>query len=187
MTLPVTESLLHRLGWDDGWEAAFAEHRAAGLIPARVAIQHRGAYDLMHEQGEQRASAANRLVREEYEDLITWARDDVQEEAVALERVSNELAARGILRSGEYGFQLRRVRDEFARRWRDRCRGSVRNIAELRESEGPAARAWRRLRTELWPLNPYDEELHRLTAAWEDDELRAEAVRREVERVTPST
>jgi ribosome biogenesis GTPase len=65
LTLPVTESLLHRLGWDDGWEAAFAEHRAAGLVPARVAIQHRGAYDLMHEHGEQRASAENRLVREE--------------------------------------------------------------------------------------------------------------------------
>ena len=64
MTLPSTETLLHRLGWDDGFEAAFAGHRAAGLAPARVAIQHRGAYDLMHEQGEQRASAANRLVRE---------------------------------------------------------------------------------------------------------------------------
>ena len=65
MTFPVTDSLLHRLGWDDGWEATFAEHRAAGLVPARVAIQHRGAYDLIHEEGEQRASAANRLVREE--------------------------------------------------------------------------------------------------------------------------
>ena len=65
MTLPVTESLLQRLGWDDGWEAAFAEHGANGLVPARVAVQHRGAYDLMHEHGEQRASAANRLVREE--------------------------------------------------------------------------------------------------------------------------
>lgn len=64
MTLPVTESLLQRLGWDDGWEAAFAEHSAAGLVPARVAVQHRGAYDLIHENGEQRASAANRLVRE---------------------------------------------------------------------------------------------------------------------------
>ena len=64
MTLPVTEPLLQRLGWDDGWEAAFAE-RAAGLVPARVAIQHRGAYDLIHGDGEQRASAANRLVREE--------------------------------------------------------------------------------------------------------------------------
>jgi ribosome biogenesis GTPase len=65
LTLPVTDSLLHRLGWDDGWEAAFAEHRAAGLQPARVAIQHRGAYDLLVENGELRASAANRLVREE--------------------------------------------------------------------------------------------------------------------------
>ena len=65
MTLPVTESLLQKLGWDDGWEAAFAEHRAAGLEPARVAVQHRGAYDLLAEQGELRASAANRLVREE--------------------------------------------------------------------------------------------------------------------------
>ena len=65
MTLPLTDSLLHRLGWDDGWEAAFAEHRAAGLEPARVAVQHRGAYDLVGEIGELSASAANRLVREE--------------------------------------------------------------------------------------------------------------------------
>ncbi|HEY5294869.1 MAG TPA: ribosome small subunit-dependent GTPase A [Gaiellaceae bacterium] len=65
MTLPVTDSLLHRLGWDDGWEAAFAEHRAAGLEPARVAIQHRGAYDLLGDIGELRASAANRFVRDD--------------------------------------------------------------------------------------------------------------------------
>ena len=65
MTLPVTDSLLHRLGWDDGWEAAFAEYRAVGLEPARVAIQHRGAYDLLGEVGELRASAANRLVRDD--------------------------------------------------------------------------------------------------------------------------
>ena len=65
MTLPVTDSFLHRLGWDDGWDAAFAEHRAAGLSPARVAVQHRGAYDLATEDGELRASAANRLVRDD--------------------------------------------------------------------------------------------------------------------------
>ncbi len=63
MTLPVTETLLQRLGWDDGWEAAFADHRAAGLAPARVAIQHRGAYDLLGEGGDLRASAATRLVK----------------------------------------------------------------------------------------------------------------------------
>ena len=63
MTLPSTETLLHKLGWDDGWEASFADHRAAGLVPARVAIQHRGAYDLIAEMGEMRASATTRLFK----------------------------------------------------------------------------------------------------------------------------
>ncbi|MGN6798883.1 MAG: ribosome small subunit-dependent GTPase A [Gaiellaceae bacterium] len=63
MTLPSTETLLHKLGWDDGWEASFADHRAAGLAPARVAIQHRGAYDLIAEAGEVRASATTRLFK----------------------------------------------------------------------------------------------------------------------------
>lgn len=65
MTLPFTESLLHRLGWDDGWHAAFEEHRAAGLAPARVAAQHRGAYDLLGEAGQMRAPAAAHLARNE--------------------------------------------------------------------------------------------------------------------------
>lgn len=65
MTLPFTESLLHRLGWDDGWNAAFAEHRAAGLAPARVAAQHRGAYDLLADAGELRMAAAAHLARNE--------------------------------------------------------------------------------------------------------------------------
>jgi len=63
LTLPITDSPLHPLGWDDGWEAAFAEHRAAGLAPARVAIQHRGAYDLATEHGELRATATTRLFK----------------------------------------------------------------------------------------------------------------------------
>ncbi|HZT91404.1 MAG TPA: ribosome small subunit-dependent GTPase A [Gaiellaceae bacterium] len=57
------DSPLYRLGWDDGWEAAFSEHRAAGLAPARVAVQHRGAYEVLAEVGELRVAAANRLVR----------------------------------------------------------------------------------------------------------------------------
>jgi ribosome biogenesis GTPase len=65
LNLPLTDSPLERLGWDDGWEAAFAEHRAAGLIPARVAVQHRGAYDLAHGQDPVRAAAAARLARED--------------------------------------------------------------------------------------------------------------------------
>ena len=64
MTLPPTAGLLHSLGWDDGWEAAFEVHRAAGLTPARVAVQHRGAYDLIGDGGEVRTSAVVRLARE---------------------------------------------------------------------------------------------------------------------------
>jgi ribosome biogenesis GTPase / thiamine phosphate phosphatase len=64
LTLPVTETVLQQLGWDDGWEAAFEPHRAAGLAPARVGIQHRGAYDLFTEEGELRVPAAQRLVRD---------------------------------------------------------------------------------------------------------------------------
>jgi ribosome biogenesis GTPase len=64
LTLPVTETLLQRVGWDDGWEAAFEPYRADGLAPARVAVQHRGAYDLLTEEGEVRAPAAPRLARD---------------------------------------------------------------------------------------------------------------------------
>ena len=35
------------LGWDDGWAAAFAMHAAAGLVPARVVAEHRGAYEVL--------------------------------------------------------------------------------------------------------------------------------------------
>jgi ribosome biogenesis GTPase len=46
---------LATLGWDDDWAAAFAPHRAAGLEPGRVAVQHRGAYDVLTSGGEIRA------------------------------------------------------------------------------------------------------------------------------------
>jgi ribosome biogenesis GTPase len=75
--------LLHRLGWDDGWEAAFAVHRAAGLAPARVAIQHRGAYDLLTEAGELRASAANRLAKaDELPAVGDWIGVDLETQLV---------------------------------------------------------------------------------------------------------
>jgi ribosome biogenesis GTPase / thiamine phosphate phosphatase len=79
LTLPITESLLHRLGWDDGWEAAFAEHRDAGLAPARVAVQHRGAYDVLAASGELRAPAAPRLVRnDELPGVGDWVAVDTE-------------------------------------------------------------------------------------------------------------
>jgi ribosome biogenesis GTPase len=92
LTLPLTDSLLYRLGWDDGWEAAFAEHRAAGLAPARVSIQHRGAYDLMTEEGDVRAPAAPRLAREDalpvVGDWVGFDRDKGLVEAVLPRRTT---------------------------------------------------------------------------------------------------
>ena len=64
MTLSVMNGPLHAIGWDAGWAAAFADHHAAGLTPARVAVQHRGAYDLATEAGDVRASATPQLVHD---------------------------------------------------------------------------------------------------------------------------
>jgi ribosome biogenesis GTPase len=83
LTLPLTETQLQRLGWDDGWEAAFEPHRAEGLAPARVAVQHRGAYDLLAEDGEWRAAAATRLVKaDELPAVGDWVALDVEHSLV---------------------------------------------------------------------------------------------------------
>ena len=52
------------LGWDDGWSAAFEQHRAAGLVPGRVAVPHRGAYDVLTAEGEARARLPGRARRD---------------------------------------------------------------------------------------------------------------------------
>ena len=54
---------LATLGWDDGWNATFEPYRADGLVPGRVAVQHRGAYDVLTREGEQRAKITSRLRR----------------------------------------------------------------------------------------------------------------------------
>ena len=53
---------LTTLGWDDEWSAAF-EQSDSELRPARVAVQHRGAYDVVGADGEIRARIAPRLRR----------------------------------------------------------------------------------------------------------------------------
>jgi ribosome biogenesis GTPase / thiamine phosphate phosphatase len=55
---------LATLGWDDGWSAAFEPHRAAGLVPGRVAVPHRGAYDVLTADGETRARLPGRARRD---------------------------------------------------------------------------------------------------------------------------
>jgi hypothetical protein len=56
--------------------------------------------------------------------------------------VKEELNSRNLLYSGQHGAQLRRTRDEFARRWRDRKRASDRRLAELQEAEGISVKAF---------------------------------------------
>jgi ribosome biogenesis GTPase len=52
------------LGWDAGRTTEFAAHASAGLVPGRVAVQHRGAYDVLTATGELRCEVPQRLVRE---------------------------------------------------------------------------------------------------------------------------
>jgi ribosome biogenesis GTPase / thiamine phosphate phosphatase len=52
---------LSDLGWAEEYRIDFEPHAAAGLLPARVAAQHRGAYVLLSELGELRAEPAGRL------------------------------------------------------------------------------------------------------------------------------
>jgi ribosome biogenesis GTPase len=55
---------LDELGWDDRLSDEFAPHGATGLIPGRVAVQHRGAWDVLTEAGELRCDLAGRLTHE---------------------------------------------------------------------------------------------------------------------------
>jgi ribosome biogenesis GTPase len=53
--------LLARLGWTPALEDQFAPHAADGLEPARVAVEHRGAYLLYTVRGERPAELSGRL------------------------------------------------------------------------------------------------------------------------------
>jgi ribosome biogenesis GTPase len=60
----LSESLV-RLGWTPERQIEFESHRGDGLVPARVAVEHRSAYVLYGEDGELRAELAGRLRHEE--------------------------------------------------------------------------------------------------------------------------
>ena len=53
--------MLDSLGWTPALEDQFAPHAADGLEPARVAVEHRGAYVVYTARGEQPAELAGRL------------------------------------------------------------------------------------------------------------------------------
>lgn len=52
---------LQELGWDAGWEACFAPHRAQGLVPARVAIEYNHMFRAFSEAGELALQHAGRF------------------------------------------------------------------------------------------------------------------------------
>ena len=55
---------LEPLGWGPFFADAFRPYDDQDVLPARVAVQHRGAYVLLAETGELRAEAAGRLARD---------------------------------------------------------------------------------------------------------------------------
>lgn len=84
---------LEDYGWDDAWEAAFAEHRGRGLVPGRVAVPHRGAYDVWTEDGELRARLPGRVRR----DAVTTAELPVVGDWVAIDRAGPVPTVRAVL------------------------------------------------------------------------------------------
>jgi ribosome biogenesis GTPase / thiamine phosphate phosphatase len=55
---------LTALGWDEAFAEEFEQHARAGLRPGRVAVQHRGAYDVLTAEGVLRCDVAGRLYEE---------------------------------------------------------------------------------------------------------------------------
>ena len=55
---------LARLGWGADHEQEFEQYETAGLVPGRVAVQHRGAYDVLAADGEVRAGLPGRLLHD---------------------------------------------------------------------------------------------------------------------------
>jgi ribosome biogenesis GTPase len=61
----LSEQDLVRFGWTPERQSEFVEHREQGLVPARVAVEHRSAYILYGASGELRAELAGRLRHEQ--------------------------------------------------------------------------------------------------------------------------
>ena len=55
---------LARLGWGADFEQEFEQYESAGLVPGRVAVQHRGAYDVLAADGEVRAGLPGKLLHD---------------------------------------------------------------------------------------------------------------------------
>ena len=60
--MPELAALL-TLGWDAAWQDAFRPYERDGLIPGRIAVRHRGAYDVLTARGAERAMISSTLRR----------------------------------------------------------------------------------------------------------------------------
>jgi hypothetical protein len=107
----------------------------------------------------------NDLVLQEYEDLHRWAKDDRHKEDQAVE---DQMHARRDWGSPLNKDVVKRMRREFATRWRDRKSESQRRIKRLRYSENFIHRLYRSAAGVDWPENPYEADIARLAQPWED-------------------
>jgi ribosome biogenesis GTPase / thiamine phosphate phosphatase len=55
---------LDSLGWSPAWAELFAVHAPPGSLPGRVAVEHRGLYEVLSEDGEVSAPVSGRLRHE---------------------------------------------------------------------------------------------------------------------------
>jgi ribosome biogenesis GTPase len=84
---------LESLGWDAGWDRTFEPYREDGLVPGRVSVPHRGAWDVVTEAGEVRARIPGRLRHA----ASTRAELPVVGDWVALGVGANDAEIRGVL------------------------------------------------------------------------------------------
>jgi ribosome biogenesis GTPase / thiamine phosphate phosphatase len=85
---------LNELGWDDRWALLFTAHAAAGLVPARVAIEFNHIYRVMTAEGELQAQHAGRMLhratgRQDLAAVGDWVaiRKTAQEQAGTIEAI----------------------------------------------------------------------------------------------------
>jgi hypothetical protein len=94
----------------------------------------------------------NRRALREHEDMYRWMKDEGESLAIELNQADAELAARGMLQSGERGHRENRIRTESARRYRDRRSAYDRKLEDLCDAETVVHRAYRRLLRRRWPM-----------------------------------
>jgi len=105
---------LEVLGWDEAWATAFEPYQAEGLAPGRVAVQHRGAWDVLTEQGEVRARVPGRLRH----GSISRAELPVVGDWVALDPTPSPAAIRAVL-PGRTSFSRRAAHEPGSRSARE--------------------------------------------------------------------